>query len=204
VRRRLREKDNIRWNGVEKKEREDLAAKGELYCALGQYPRLWMYPDAILETSSEDTRYELKEKFEGLFLFKARGHNKRNSEGLMIYHLYYSENERLLVRILKYEAEHIRNIKQLRTLEGEMDYVARTAASPSKTSLSKRSYILMRKLAKSNLCVRSHEDKSILVKIPFTKLYAESALKELNVNGTKGKLSPSQLWRAAKGSSALP
>jgi hypothetical protein len=27
------------------------------------------------------------------------------------------------------------------------------------------------------------------VKIPFTKLYAESALKELNVNGTKGKLS---------------
>jgi hypothetical protein len=189
----LRKKDTIDWSGIEKKAREDLAAKGEFYCALGQYPRLWMYPDAILEARTEEFRYDLKETYDRLFPFKARGHNRRNSEGLMIHHLYYSENERLLVRILKYEAERVRGIPKLRTAKGDLGFVARNMAaatpSPSKPSPSKRSTTVVRKLGKMHLIVRNIADREF-DKFPFTELYDPSALEELDLNGSEGKLSP--------------
>jgi hypothetical protein len=194
VRKRLLKKDTINRNGIEKKVREDLTFRSETLCRLGEKPRFWTYPDAILETRSESFRHELKEKFPGLFPFKAHSRNKRNSEGEMIYRSYYGELERLLVRILKYEAERMRRIPKLRTAKGGLGFVARnmTAAtpSPSKPSPSKRSTIVVRKLGKSHLSVRSITDRSEFDKFSFTKLYDESALKELDLNGSKGKLSP--------------
>jgi hypothetical protein len=152
-----------------------------------------MYPDAILEARTEDFRYDLKETYDKLFPFKARAHNKRNSEGDMIYRPYYGENERLLIRILKYEAERMRGISKLRTAKGDLGFMARTMAaatpSPSKPSPSKRSKIVVRILGKLHLSVRSMADGES-DKFPFTKLYDPSALKELDLNGSEGKSSP--------------
>jgi hypothetical protein len=104
VRKGLRKKDTINWSGIEKKVREDLTFTSETLCRLGKKPRLWMYPDAIVEARTEDFRYDVKETFDKLFPFKARGYNKRDSEGERICRPFYGEDERLLIRILKYEA----------------------------------------------------------------------------------------------------
>jgi hypothetical protein len=104
VRKGLRKKDTINWSGIEKKVREDLTFTSETLCRLGKKPRFWMYPDAIVEARTEDFRYDVKETFDKLFPFKARGYNKRNSEGERICRPFYGEDERLLIRILKYEA----------------------------------------------------------------------------------------------------
>jgi hypothetical protein len=92
-----------------------------------------MYNDAILEMRSESFRYELKEQYPGLFPFKAHGRNKRNSEGDMIYRLFHSENERLLVRVLRYEADRMRSIPKLRTTDGDLGFMAHQGHIPEQT-----------------------------------------------------------------------
>jgi hypothetical protein len=166
VRKGLRKKDKILWNGIKGKVQEDLKSKGELLCPVGQYSEFWMYPDAILEARTESFRYDLKEAYKQLFPFKAYANNKRTSEGVMTHHLYYGENERLLVHFLEYEADRIRGIPLLRTIESEVGSMARTAASLSKPSPSKRSDVVVRTLAKSNLSVRNNRDKGVFEKVP--------------------------------------
>jgi hypothetical protein len=149
-----------------------------------------MYPGAIVEARTEDFRYDVKETFDKLFPFKARGYNKRNSEGERIYRPFYGEDERLPIRILKYEAERMRGIPKLRS---DLGFVARNMAdatpSPSKPSPSKRWTTVVRKLGKMHLIVRSMADRES-DKFPLTKLYDPSALKELDLNRSEGKLPP--------------
>jgi hypothetical protein len=88
-----------------------MGPRGEVFCEMGGYPQFFMYNDTDLEAKSDDNRMEIRKAFSKLFPYDVKGEVRLNADYEDVYVLYYYENERLLVRIFKYEAYRMLAIK---------------------------------------------------------------------------------------------
>jgi hypothetical protein len=114
---------------------------------------------------------------------------KRNSGNEMVYSMDYSENERLLIRVLEYETDRRGKHPELQTEEGELGYGPRTARL---TPWLRKPHTIRKpntfKLANAFLVIMHADDSADTLKMAFTEFYDNAKLDELDLTYKNGKL----------------